>query len=306
MKKPLIQVLPALWLCLWSGSVFGQLTDQKTDKFQSGKKGDSVSGKVQRLDLTGLLDNRVPMPDANPPADTSPVKDMVKAALDVLSNEGLNSTVSHYSQVFGQIPKTKGSKETAPLTAADVKAGAKYLQDLLDHGAIKAKEGAAHAAGAWTPDVTNDQLVGGTVEIGGDIKGAKDAGRSHQFQKLFAQDQIADTTLHEAAHMLYSYFRFQRDAKEASTPDKIQEDFALHVFWTGLSPAGTCSPSCSAFHIRKAPCHGESDIDCYMYHLSDDGYGKSGNEDAARKIANELETSTSGTAYAKVLAPLVR
>jgi len=258
-----------------------------------------VRADGKKLDLSGLVGG--PSPDPIVAGAAGPEKDMVLAAIKEFTDYEPSVAMNCFQPMFGS--KTMPNGSSLVFDAQKVKDAAALLARMIDSGQIAVKPvSGAGAAGAWTPDVTNGALVGGTFEVG-DWRTVQSIGRdSRNFSQLFKQDQFANTLLHETTHMFYSVFTISYGFAPQNQPPVV-EDFRSTVFWNGRRPATLCASggsSCPYPHDKR-PC---TEITCYYWKISNHGYGQgNATEYAARVISQEMSESSGGQAYARVLAP---
>ena len=254
----------------------------------------------KKLDLSGLLGGPSPDgPSMNNSGGSGPEKAIVLAAIAEFTDQEASVAMKTFQPMFGSITTPDG--KTVAFGEQQLKDAGKLLTQMISSGKIAITPVQGHAAGAWTPDIQDKALIGGTFEVG-DWKSVKNAGRdSHNFNELFHQDQFANTMLHETAHMFYSVFTIAYGFTPVSQPPVVEE-FRSYFFWNSHRPISLCKSDgeCPYPHA-KGPCRGD---DCYYWKITKDGYG-AGNatEFAARTISQEMCDVGGCAAYGRVLAP---
>jgi hypothetical protein len=238
------------------------------------------------------------------PVESGPEKDIVLAAIKEFSDYEPAVALNVFQPMFGSMTTPDG--RSVAFGERQLKDAAALLARMIESGQIAVKPvSGPGAAGAWTPDVVNGALAGGTFEVG-DWRAVQAIGRDpRSFSQLFKQDQFANTVLHETAHMFYSVFTLSYGFKAQSQPFVVEE-FRSTVFWNGRRPASLCTAggsSCPYPHDKR-PC---ADITCYYWKISNQGYGQgNATEYAARVISQTMSEESGGEAYARVLAPAFR
>jgi hypothetical protein len=254
----------------------------------------------KKLDLSGLLGG--PSPQMGPDTgsgSSGPEKDIVLAAIAEYTGQSLSIAMNTFQPLLGSMSMPDG--KSVSFGEQQIKDAGKLLEQMITSGKIVIKPVEGHgAAGAWTPDITDKALTGGTFEVG-DWKTVKGYGRnSRSFSELQKQDQFANTILHETGHMFYSVFTIVYGFVPQSQP-AVVEQFASLYFWNGYRPIGLCKGTDECPYPHKSPCHDEN---CYSWKITNHGYGVgNATEYAARTISQEMCNSTGGSAYSRVLAP---
>jgi len=252
-------------------------------------------------DLSGLTGG--PSPDVSG-GSPGPEKEMVLAAIREFTDDEPQVALKYFQPMFGTKSMPDGS--SVPFDETQLRSAAAQLTRMINSGRIAVKPVAGSgAAGAWTPDITDGALSGGTFEVG-DWRSVQALGRDpRNFSQLFKQDQFANTILHETTHMFYSVITISLGFAPQNQPSVV-EDFKSTVFWNGRRPASLCTnggESCPYPHDKR-PC---TDITCYYWKISNHGYGRgNATEYAARVISQEMSESSGGQAYARVLEPAFR
>lgn len=256
----------------------------------------------KKLDLGGLLGGpAVPGPSAGPKDDAgAPAREAILAALDVF-DENAATALRCWAPDLGRLAKNNPSGAPEELKEEHVKQATAFYRALL--GAKKIDTGGSAergAAGTWAPAIEGGRITGGEFRVKAPAREAAAAQGWGAARTLY---DGGNSILHETAHMLYSYFSWERGASSQSQPSRLSQ-FKVYYLADGGSPAGYCRDGTCPFKSCSA-----DDIRCWLYTLSDGAHGDkgyTGNEHCARVISADLGNQTSGAALKRVLAPLTR
>jgi len=274
------------------GSILTGTSDLGRRTSAAGKKKDAKPGPP--IDVNSLLGPPVPGPSPTPGGGGDPVpvdvlKAMVLAAIDELAGACKSAVKTHYTTLY-----------RTQVEDAHVDAAAALLRKRVGSGEYQVKytENSRDGAAGWGSDDNGKMALDvnrGAVE--GAKLGKKAGTEMSHFRLVLEQHDLANSLLHEIGHMYFTVFGEQQGWRGAD--QDVVEVFPYCMMWNGTSAMANTCPSGNFSSGFGKRCEGKDD-QCYCRSLPAKRYGRSGNENTARVVANACPTSS----YAAVLAPL--
>ncbi|MBI4369453.1 MAG: hypothetical protein HY547_04415 [Elusimicrobia bacterium] len=249
--------------------------------------------------------------------DASSLSLYIKRAIDEITGECSGWTVRLFGQLFANgVPMAANSNESipdkndreededqsiedtielVPISDEIINQAANAIVSMINDGNILGTTGpGVGASAAWGASFDGNQWAGGTMEFNPiHLERAQEEPYQRRTVELLRNQEIlADSILHETAHIFYSYFKSGLGAEPAFEPARLTWAFQRRNFWdgSGLEDHG--------LQVTKGD-------DVYLsYNLSQSSrYAdkNKGNEETARQVSHRIILCTQGAAVGRIL-----
>lgn len=223
-------------------------------------------------------------------SDEQETKKLLFRTLDEYTGKCGTVPQVYFKRLFGDGVTVSGALQpVSPEMIAEI---AKRIRARVESGDITVKLSSTESGSAsWGATIMGGVVSGDLSIKSGDVTSAIAGDRSRRgLDLLRKQEQLADSLLHETAHIYYSIFQHEFKGKASWMPERLTEVFSRDKFWDGTEPC---------MLMEGADCRRTKNV----FKLSASGYseGARPNEETARQVANGIYRCTNGAAVPRVL-----